>query len=164
MIDSDVYFMGLAWLVKEKSCDPTTKHGAVIVGNEEKIISVGYNTHPYNIKLPTKYFNRPDKYKCMIHAERNALSKIHDKSECLSIYVTGKSCLNCLIDIYQAGIQNIYQLNRRGTVLETEEDAELYNEIITQGYIKVTWMDISVLNSFNQVFTTEELKKIQPSV
>ena len=54
----DEYFMGVALLSAERSKDPGTQVGAVIVNNENRIVSVGYNGMPrgcdddvYQIKL-----------------------------------------------------------------------------------------------------------------
>lgn len=158
MIDWDVYFMGLAWLIKERSPDPDTKHGAVIVDYNNRIVGTGYNGHPSHTTLPEKYFKRPDKYKCMIHAEHNAILNANIK-ESSKMYTTGRICLNCLMYIKQSRIDYVVQLQRRGTALE--EDLELYDEIKKQSGIEFKWMSIDCLNKFNQVFDSQELKKIQ---
>ena len=162
--DWDTYFMGLAWLIKERSTDPNTKHGSVIVNHKNQIIGTGYNAHPTGTNLSEKYFHRPNKYKCMIHAEQNAILNMSSKNYVQTVYVTGKSCLNCLISIIQIGAENLVQLNRIGTALESDEDEELYNELIKQSNLNIRWVSISCLDKFNQVFSTEELKKIQNSI
>lgn len=162
--DWDTYFMGLAWLIKERSPDPNTKHGAVIVNYKKQIVATGYNGHPTGTTLPEKYFKRPHKYKCMIHAEQNAILNMSSKESIDTIYVTGKSCLNCLISIIQTGAERLVQLNRKGTALESEEDEELYNELIKQSGLNIQWMSMDCLDKFNQVFSTEELRKIQTSI
>lgn len=159
--DWDTYFMGLAWFIKEKSPDPDTKHGSVIVSYDKRIISTGYNGHPTGVDLESKYFQRPDKYKCMIHAEHNAILNMKNKDDVEAIYITGRPCLNCLINIVQVGCETIIQLNRRGTILESSEDQELYKTIIKQSGLLIKTMSIDCLNRFNQVFSTEELRKIQ---
>ena len=47
-ISFDEYFMGLALLSAERSKDPNTQVGAVIVDDDKKIVSIGYNGAPRN--------------------------------------------------------------------------------------------------------------------
>ena len=42
----DEYFMGIALLSAQRSKDPSTQVGACIVGEDNKILSVGYNGMP----------------------------------------------------------------------------------------------------------------------
>ena len=42
----DEYFMGLAHLSAMRSKDPSTQVGAVIVSNEHRVVSIGYNGFP----------------------------------------------------------------------------------------------------------------------
>ena len=43
----DQYFMGIAKLSSMRSKDPNTSVGACIVGQDNKILSVGYNGMPH---------------------------------------------------------------------------------------------------------------------
>ena len=45
----DEYFMGMAVLSSLRSKDPSTKVGAVIVNDEKKVVSIGYNGMPRHI-------------------------------------------------------------------------------------------------------------------
>ena len=42
----DQYFMGIAKLSSMRSKDPNTQVGACIVGNDNRILSIGYNGCP----------------------------------------------------------------------------------------------------------------------
>lgn len=42
----DEYFMSIALLSKMRSKDPSTQVGACIVGNDNRILSIGYNGTP----------------------------------------------------------------------------------------------------------------------
>ncbi len=42
-IDWNMYFMSMVYLTAMKSKDPSTKIGAVIVGENNEIISTGFN-------------------------------------------------------------------------------------------------------------------------
>ena len=63
-IEWDDYFMTMVYLVAMKSKDESTHIGAVIVGPDKEVRSVGYNGYPRNMnddnferqKRPEKYF------------------------------------------------------------------------------------------------------------
>ena len=56
------------------SKDPSTKIGAIIVGDSGQIISQGYNGFPRNVDDNNfRYQQREIKYQFVIHAEMNAL-------------------------------------------------------------------------------------------
>lgn len=106
------YFFDLCYLVAERSPDSQTKHGAVIVDKDNKIVSTGYNGFPSggpdNI-LPNQ---RPAKYPYIIHAEMNApLSARCDVRGCI-VYITGMPCKSCLLHLVGAGIRTIFIGNR----------------------------------------------------
>ena len=43
----DDYFMGLAHLSAQRSKDPNTQVGAVIVNKQNRVVGIGYNGFPY---------------------------------------------------------------------------------------------------------------------
>ena len=70
----DTYFISLAYLIAMKSKDTKTKHGSVIVGIDNEIVSTGYNSPPRGIddNKPERQ-GRPEKYFWNEHSERNAI-------------------------------------------------------------------------------------------
>jgi dCMP deaminase len=102
-----------AWLKKAEefasfSKDPSTKVGAVIVGKENDLVSVGYNGFARKVKdLPERYTNRDIKYKMVVHAEVNAIL-FADRHR-----LTGSTlytwpficCSNCAAIVIQTGIK-----------------------------------------------------------
>ena len=63
------YFLNIAETVKEKSKDQRTKIGAVIVGNDNEIVSTGYNSFPRGIDDNQESRQvRPEKYYWIVHA------------------------------------------------------------------------------------------------
>lgn len=99
-------FLDLAQLVSTWSKDPSTKVGAVIVDQNNRVVSLGFNGFPKGVQdmdIP-----RERKLMRTIHAEENALLFAQrDLSGC-SIYVTHHPCANCAAKIIQAGIRNVY--------------------------------------------------------
>lgn len=107
------YFLGIAEQVKLKSKDESTQIGAVIVGENNQILSCGYNSFPRGANDNIKERQlRPEKYFWMEHAERNciynaALSGVSLKDS--KIYLTsGLPCMDCARAIVNSGIKKVY--------------------------------------------------------
>ena len=104
----DEYFISMALLVSTRSIDPSAKHGCVIVDNNKKVLSLGYNGPPKGCKddeLPLT--KRPHKYLLIEHAEKNALLNRQFSVEGATLYVTGPPCVNCMRSIIQSGIRRV---------------------------------------------------------
>ena len=102
------YFFNLSYLVSERSPDAQTKHGAVIVDKENRVVSTGYNGFPRggpDLLLPNI---RPKKYPYIVHAEMNALLSARCDVTGFSIFVTGFPCKSCLLHIISSGIKEIF--------------------------------------------------------
>lgn len=105
----DEYFISIAKAVAKKSKDPSTKIGAVIVDENHRPISFGYNGLPQGAKEEfLTLTERPLKYHYVIHAEMNAiLFAKRDLSNCI-LYCEYAPCDACLKHIIQAGIKRVY--------------------------------------------------------
>ena len=96
----DEYFMGLAHLSAKRSKDPSTQVGAVIVSDEHRVVSIGYNGFPNGCSDDEFPWDREGefgntKYPYVVHAELNAiLNSKHDLKGC-SIYVSLFPCNEC---------------------------------------------------------------------
>ncbi len=115
----DEYFMGVAKLSALRSKDPSTQVGACIVGDDNRILSIGYNGTPNGFPdsdfpwdregdaLNTKYF-----YVC--HAELNAILNFRGNRRDLEgarIYVALFPCNECAKAIIQCGIKEVVYLS-----------------------------------------------------
>ena len=110
----DQYFMGIAKLSAMRSKDPHTQVGACIVGEDNKILSMGYNGMPRGCSdekfpwgrdgadpLETKYI-----YVC--HAELNAILNYSGGSlKGSRIYTTLFPCNECTKALIQVGIREV---------------------------------------------------------
>lgn len=116
-IDWDAYFMGIAMLSAERSKDPNTSVGACIVGNDNRILSLGYNGMPRGCsddlypwaregdELDTKYL-----YVC--HAELNAiLNYTGSHMAGAKIYTTLFPCNECTKALIQSGIKEVIYIS-----------------------------------------------------
>lgn len=132
------YFIKLADIVSERSPDPNTKHGCVIVDDSNKIVSTGYNGFPPGGPDHQLPLNRPDKYDYIIHAEMNAiLSSRCDLRGC-TMYITGMPCKNCLKHIVAVGIKKLIVGNR--TFSSEKDEKELREKFFSIWGISVHQM------------------------
>jgi dCMP deaminase len=108
------YFMHIAEAVAQRSKDPTTKVGAIIVDKQNRIVSTGFNGmlagFPETDEL---WHNREEKLKYVCHAEFNAiLYAKQNLTEC-TVFVSLAPCLECTKMIAAAGIKQIYYKEAR---------------------------------------------------
>ena len=67
-------YIHLAKEISTWSKDPSTKVGAVVIGNNGEVLSQGYNGFPRGIKdTPQRLKDREKKYNLVVHAEMNAI-------------------------------------------------------------------------------------------
>ncbi len=107
--DWDTKFLDLAEHISEWSKDPSTKVGAVIVDQNRRIISTGYNGFPVGIMDSfDRYSNRNIKYEMIIHAEANAILFAKQDLHGMAIYTTPlQPCSRCASLIIQSGIKKV---------------------------------------------------------
>ena len=116
VINWDEYFMGIAILSGCRSKDPNTQVGACIVGQNKRILSVGYNGLPSGCsddKFPWEREGEflETKYPYVVHAELNAILNNRSGSlEGATIYVDLFPCNECAKAIIQSGIKEIVYL------------------------------------------------------
>lgn len=108
----DHRFLDMAQLIASWSKDPSTKVGAVIVDDKNRVVSVGYNGFPAGmIDNPQTLSNRELKYAFSVHAAINAiLFAKRDLSKC-PLYVTHIACSNCATKVIQSGITRVVTFN-----------------------------------------------------
>ena len=102
----DFRFLDLARLVSTWSKDPSTKTGAVIVAADRRVLSVGFNGFPRGVlDHPVRYENREEKYKIIMHCERNAMLFCRESLAGSTLYTYPfLSCVSCAAMMIQAGI------------------------------------------------------------
>jgi dCMP deaminase len=111
-ISWDEYFMGIALLSAQRSKDPNTQVGACIVGQDNKILSLGYNGMPIGCsddELP--WSNQggalDTKYLFVCHAELNAILNSGKDLSGAKLYTTLFPCNECAKAIIQSGIKEV---------------------------------------------------------
>ena len=114
----DEYFMGVAKLSSYRSKDPSTQVGACIVGNDNRILSIGYNGTPNgfeDVNFPWDREGEPleTKYLYVCHAEMNAILNYRGSRKDLEnakLYVALFPCNECAKIIIQSGIKEVIYL------------------------------------------------------
>lgn len=102
------YFVTIASAIAQKSKDSSSKVGCVLVDQDNRIVSTGYNGFVAGCDETKLSWERPAKYLYVIHAELNALIYARrDLSGCRA-YVTHGPCENCLKHLLQAKVKEIY--------------------------------------------------------
>lgn len=113
----DHRFLELAKLVGSWSKDPSTQVGAVIVDDNKRVVSIGFNGFPKGVKdSEARLVDRDEKYAIIVHAEANALMFANVSVEGCTLYTWPfQPCSRCAGLIIQSGI------NRVVSVVQNEE-------------------------------------------
>ena len=112
VISWDEYFMGLAHLSALRSKDPNTQVGAVIVDEDHKVVSIGYNGMPRGCNDTEYPWLREGnmlntKYAFVVHAELNAILNSTRPLRGCTVYVSLFPCNECAKAIIQSGIKKV---------------------------------------------------------
>lgn len=104
----DKRFVALAEHIAGWSKDPSTKVGAVLVGNDRRKVTFGYNGFPPGIAdTPDRLSNRDTKLLYTQHAERNALDNALFDTDSATLYCTFFPCCDCAKSIISKGILRV---------------------------------------------------------
>lgn len=104
----DRRFINLANEVKSWSKDPRTKVGCVIVDDNKRVISLGFNGFPSGVEdTEERLNNREIKNKLMAHAERNAFDNNNVNFKNSTLYTTYFPCHDCSKSIIQNGVKRV---------------------------------------------------------
>lgn len=104
----DLRFIEMARNAASWSKDPSTQVGSVIVDDDKRVVSVGYNGFPKGVSDDERLYDREEKYKMIVHAERNALLFANKDVKNCSIYTYPfMPCSVCAGMIIQAGIKRV---------------------------------------------------------
>jgi dCMP deaminase len=119
VISWDEFFMRVAIAASMRSKDPNTQVGACIAGQDNRILSVGYNGTPIGLEddeFPWDASENPlyDKHSYVIHAEANAILNYRGSLKDMAgarVYVTLFPCQECAKTLVQAGIREVVYLD-----------------------------------------------------
>lgn len=107
----DKHFLKLCHAVADKSKDPSTKSGAVLVNQDNELILSGFNGFPRGVEDAEERLNdRSLKYPLVVHAEANCIAiaaKNGIRTNGTKLYVNWYPCNECAKLIVQAGINEV---------------------------------------------------------
>jgi dCMP deaminase len=131
----DLWFMTLAFLTSQRSLDPATKHGTVVVDDSKTVLAMGYNSPPRGCVDEAVPLTRPEKYLWMAHSEINAISNAARTGVALegsTFYVTGTPCAVCFRSILNSGAKRLVYGPINAKCVETE-DEKVKDHMINDG-------------------------------
>ena len=73
-ISWEEYWIKQAELIAQRSKDPITQVGAVVIDKDNRQRAAGYNGFPRGVKETDERWERPLKYKFAVHAEINLIA------------------------------------------------------------------------------------------
>ncbi len=140
----DQYFLGLARAVSTRSPDNERKVGAVLVREDNSIISTGYNGFLRGAEDCRLASCPTGKHRHVIHAEVNALltaSRHGVSTEGATLYCTRSPCYNCARLLFQAGIRHLIFIEKSEKVMDEWDTwaGGTPNEVAKEDYFVWTW-------------------------
>lgn len=149
----DEYFMGLAHLSALRSKDPSTQVGAVIVDQNNKVVSIGYNGLPRGCSDDEFPWGREgnmqeSKYAYVVHAELNAILNSPRPVTGCTLYVSLFPCNECAKAIIQSGIcKIIYESDKYA-----DTDATIISKrMLTAAGVELVQLKQSISLNINRV-------------
>ena len=136
----DLRFLEMARNAAGWSKDPSTKVGAIIVDDDKRVISVGYNGFPKGVRDDERLDDRQEKYKIIVHAERNALLFANTNVKNCHIYTYPfLPCSVCAGMIIQAGIKRVVSVKNNN--LRWQQDFKVSRKMFQEAEIHVIEYD-----------------------
>jgi len=146
-ISRDEYFMWIALLSAQRSKDPSTQVGACIVGQDRRILGIGYNGFPRGCeddKFPwdSEWSLLDKKNTYVVHAEANAILNTGSNNITgATIYISYFPCNECAKIIIQSWINHIVYLS--------DAKAEKWTYQASKRMLDAAWV------SYEQLHTTK---------
>jgi len=151
-ISWDDLYMTMVYLVAMKSKDESTNIGAVVVGPDNEVRSIGYNSFPRGINddVPERQ-KRPGKYAFFEHAESNTINNaalIGVSLKGCRMYTNGIPCTNCARSIINSGIKEIIvdKIWDDNNVDKWKEEAKISLVMFSEAGVKLRFWEGSLLD------------------
>jgi len=111
-ISWDECFMRMAHVIADRSKDPSTQVGSVVVNHQNVVVGLGYNGFPRGIKNSDLPWDREGdfentKYAYVCHSEENAIYNSNGVTKDCKIYTTLFPCNECVKTMIQNGIKEV---------------------------------------------------------
>lgn len=142
----DVWFMKQVYLMAEKSKDPSTKFGSVIV-KDNHIISSGFNGFPIGVNdWPERYNDREMKYKFVVHSETNSIlsaARFGIATLGTTLYTQTIPCHDCAKCVIQGGIKKIIVHTKWPTMNHSswQESMRISGIMLEEAGVEIRYID-----------------------
>lgn len=134
----DNRFLDLSETIAKWSKDPSTQVGAVIVDDNNRIVSTGYNGFPRNFD-DTKMESREYKLPRVIHAELNAILYAKNDLRGTTLFVSHPCCSGCASTLVAAGIRRVVW--RDNPDFERRWNSNIAREILVEANVELVIID-----------------------
>jgi len=135
----------IAYLEAQKSTNPSTQNGAILVDEEDKVILSSFNSFPDRVVETKERQVKPLRYKFSVHAERNVLyraARLGVKTEGFIMVCPWAACTDCAQAIIQAGIKKLVvhkqALDRSGS---WKDDIDFAFKILREAGVEIIVYD-----------------------
>jgi len=160
----DEYYLTMAFVLAQRSFDPSSKCGTVIVSKDNRVLSTGYNgpiKGSIDHEIP---LTRPQKYCHFLHGEENALLAYggsFQEIQGATAYITGRPCHKCLRMLLQKGITKIVY-GPNVTKVVDQSDIEAQEIMLRHRSVEMKEMPKDMIqNLLKKTFDYVELKSHQ---
>lgn len=144
--------MAIAETVATKSKDPSSKMGCVIVDQNKRVVSLGYNGLIQGAdESKMTLSERPMKYHFAIHSEMNAVIFARRDLTGCTVYNRVATCDNCLKYCLQAGIKRFVYRDLRVHSHSVDPKHSMTNPETDEAIIRLlaSMPDVETLNITN---------------
>jgi len=134
-------FLELAKHVSTWSKDPSTKIGAVAVGDRRQVLATGYNGFPRGIEDSQERLNeRSLKYTYTVHGEMNCIYNATLNGVSLNgadLYVYGLPvCSECAKGVIQVGIKRVFMCYPEGIADKWRESGAMTSSMLDEADVE----------------------------
>jgi len=165
-------YLRVAHQFAEKSPDPSTQNGAILVDPngrpDNKILGAGCNEFPRNVQYTEERLQRPLKYSFIEHAERNAIFDAIRRGNSpvgATMYVLWAACADCARAIIQAGVSRVVTCayyHKQNTTGDVATNRKNWSESIDPAFTMLREAGVEIvffdkpLNAPNQILFNGE--------
>ncbi len=147
----DEFFIGMCVYISQKSKDRSTKLGAVIVDQDNDILSMGWNGFPRGVDDGIEeWHGRPEKYMVTEHAERNAVfnaARVGTSLKGARMYLPFEPtpCTDCTRAVIQAGITEIVGTDFKftGKGKQWDENLAFSNKLLREAGVRQFTVEVN---------------------
>ena len=150
----DIRYLELAKHISSWSKDPSSKIGAVAIGDKGQVLAQGYNGFPRNIvDTDIRLQDREEKYNYIVHAEMNVIYNASYNGVSLdnsTLYVYGLPvCNRCALGIIQVGISRVV-MPRQTITDRWSQSWSMSKALFKEACVKWEFIDYEGYNESNK--------------